>query len=258
MPSSPAVEALAVRLEAAAFLVLLLDYDGTLVPFAPTPELAGPDDDLVDLLRDLAARPATETHIVSGRPAEALEQWLGALPIGLHGEHGFSSRLPGAAAWSHGALPAQSWRPPALALMRAFTARTPGSLVEEKHAGIVWHYRLADAELARTQAAALEQELAVLLDGAPVRIVPGAMIVEVVARGVDKGRLVPALVARAPVGSLVVAMGDDQTDEDLFAALPEGSLAVHVGPEPSRAPVRLDGVEDVRALLRSLVGRRPS
>lgn len=141
--------------------------------------------------------------------------------------------------------------------MRTYTARTPGSLVEEKRAGIVWHYRLADTELGRTQAAALERELTGLLDGAPAKIVPGAMIVEVVAGGVDKGRLVPSLVARAPAGSLVVAMGDDQTDEDLFTALPEGALAVHVGPEPSRAPVRLAGVDDVRALLRGLIGPRP-
>lgn len=257
MPSSHSVEALAARLEAAAFLALLLDYDGTLVPFAPTPELAAPDDQLIGLLRDLAARPGTEIHIVSGRPAEALEQWLGALSIGLHAEHGFSSRAPGATAWIHGTLPPQDWRPPALALMRAYTARAPGSLVEEKRAGIVWHYRLADTELGRTQAASLERELAALLAGAPAKIVPGAMIVEVVSDGVHKGRLVPSLVARVPVGSLVVALGDDRTDEDLFAALPEGALAVHVGPEPSRAPLRLDGVGDVRALLRSLVEPQP-
>jgi trehalose 6-phosphate synthase/phosphatase len=61
-------------------LFLLLDYDGTLVPFAPTPDLAEPDDKLILLLQELAARPLTEVHMVSGRSRETLERWLGALP----------------------------------------------------------------------------------------------------------------------------------------------------------------------------------
>ena len=95
MHSSHTTEALAARIGAAAVLVLLLDYDGTLVPFAPIPALAEPDDQLVALLRDLADRPNTEVHVVSGRTQEALERWLGALPIGLHAEHGLLSRPAG-------------------------------------------------------------------------------------------------------------------------------------------------------------------
>src|SRR5688572_3943589 len=40
-------------------LLLLLDYDGTLMPFTATPELARPDAALVRLLRSLAGRPDT-------------------------------------------------------------------------------------------------------------------------------------------------------------------------------------------------------
>jgi trehalose 6-phosphate synthase/phosphatase len=72
---------------------------------------------------------------------------------------------------------------------------------------------------------------------------------------VHKGRLVPSLVADGPPGALVVAIGDDRTDEDLFAALPADALAVHVGPGASRAPIRLESVADVRALLRGIADR---
>jgi trehalose 6-phosphate synthase/phosphatase len=61
------------------------------------------------------------------------------------------------------------------------------------------------------------------------------------------------LIGRLPAGALLVAIGDDRTDEDLFAALPPGSLAIHVGPEPTRASIRLSGVPDTRALLRAIV-----
>ena len=59
-----------------------------------------------------------------------------------------------------------------------------------------------------------------------------------VPRGIHKGRLVPSVVTRAPAGALVVAIGDDRTDEDLFAALPPSALAIHVGPEPTMAAIR--------------------
>jgi trehalose 6-phosphate synthase/phosphatase len=75
---------------------------------------------------------------------------------------------------------------------------------------------------------------------------------------VHKGRLVPSLVARAPAGALLDAIGDDRTDEDLFGALPPGALAVHVGAGPSRAPIRLGGVPEVRALLHAIVEARPA
>ena len=258
MYSSRTVETLAARLEAAAVLVLLMDYDGTLIPFAPTPDLARPDDELMRLLRGLAARPDTEIHIVSGRTRETLDRWLGALPIGLHAEHGFSSRPPGAAEWVSGMLPPQDWRPAVLALMRAFAARTPGALVEEKSAGVAWHYRLVDPALGPNRAQALTLELSMLLDRVPAEILPGSKVIEVVARGVHKGRLVSSVIARTPAGALVVAIGDDRTDENLFAALPPSALTVHVGPEPTMASIRLDGVPDVRALLRAVVEARPS
>jgi trehalose 6-phosphate synthase/phosphatase len=49
-----------------------------------------------------------------------------------------------------------------------------------------------------------------------------------------------------------VALGDDRTDEELFAALPEDGLAVHVGPSPTRAGLRLAGVPEARPLLEAL------
>jgi trehalose 6-phosphate synthase/phosphatase len=157
-----------------------------------------------------------------------------------------------------GMLPPQDWRPAVLALMRAFAVRTPGSFVEVKSAGIAWHYRLADPDLGPSRAAALKLELSLLLDRLPADVLPGAKVIEVITRGVHKGRLVPSLVARAPVGALLVAIGDGRTDEDLFAALPESAPAIHVGPEPSLAPIRLGGVQHVRALLRAVVEVRPS
>jgi trehalose 6-phosphate synthase/phosphatase len=249
-PAAAIREAIA-RIREAPHATLLLDYDGTLVPFAASPELARPDPDLLALLRALAAAPGRTVHVVSGRRRENIERWLGDLPIGLHAEHGYWSRPPGGA-WSSARPPAAPWREPARAILEDFAARTPGSLVEEKTAGFAWHYRMADPDYGAAQAHDLMVHLSAVLSNAPVEILPGAMVVEVRPQGVDKGGVVTAVAAAAPPRSLLVALGDDRTDEDMFAALPPGGLAIHVGPAPSEAGLRLRGVADARAFLRAI------
>jgi len=251
-PSPPgAVRAALARAREARRLALLLDYDGTLVPFAPTPDLAAPDPPLLELLRGLAARPGTEVHLVSGRKRDTMERWFGPLPIGLHAEHGLWAR-PAGGRWAAAVVPDTSWREPVLGILRDFTDRIPGSIVEEKTAGLAWHYRSADPEYGAAQAKELSLHLATLLRDAPVEILYGDMVVELRTRGVDKGRAV-GLVLAAGTGPLLLAVGDDRTDEDLFAALPDGSISVHVGPAPSRAVLRLPDVRAARALLASLL-----
>jgi trehalose 6-phosphate synthase/phosphatase len=52
---------------------------------------------------------------------------------------------------------------------------------------------------------------------------------------------------------VIAAFGDDRTDEDLFAALPPEAIAVHVGPQPSVAGLRVADVAAARQLLWSLL-----
>ncbi len=55
--------------------LLLLDYDGTLVPIRPTPEQATPAPGLLAILGRLAR--IGDVVIVSGRTRAALDAWLG-------------------------------------------------------------------------------------------------------------------------------------------------------------------------------------
>jgi len=248
-----ALDAAVERARAAPRLLLLLDYDGTLVPFTPSPELAVPDDALLALLRRLAARPGAQVHVVSGRKRGSLERWLGALPVGLHAEHGFWSRSVGGA-WTGAEMPDRRWRDPAQEILREFADRTPGALIEEKTAGFAWHFRGADPEYGAAQARELAVHLSALLTNAPVAILQGDMVVELRPHGVDKGLAARRILAAAPRDALVLAAGDDRTDEDLFAALPAGSVAVHVGPSESRAALRVGTVGAMRAVLQRIAG----
>jgi trehalose 6-phosphate synthase/phosphatase len=233
--------------------VLLLDYDGTLVPFARVPHLAAPDEELCALLRALASRPRTRVHLVSGRDRGSLEEWFGGLPIGLHAEHGFWSRVDPRAAWvAAGELPGE-WKAKARSVLDAFADRTPGAFVEEKTAAVAWHYRLADAEFGALQAKELRLHLANAFANAPVEVLVGEKVVEVRPHGVSKAQVVRLALAEAPPGAAALVMGDDRTDEEMFAAAPEDALTVHVGHGGSRARFRVPSHTAARAVLRALL-----
>jgi trehalose 6-phosphate synthase/phosphatase len=251
-PSAPS-EGVLDRLRAAPSLSLALDYDGTLVPLAPTPDLAAPDPDLLSLLRALGERPRTQVHVVSGRTRESLERWLGALPISLHAEHGFWSRERGTAAWTP-LLPAPAeWKGEVRRLLQALTERTAGSFIEEKTVMLAWHYRPSDPELAALRSRELRSALATLLKEWDLELLTGSKVLEVRPRGLHKGRVVPRILSAAPPGGVVVAIGDDRTDEDLFAALPATAVSLRVGGGLSRAAHRLEDPGAVRAFLRALL-----
>ena len=251
--AAAARQALLARLAQAEDLIALLDYDGTLVPYTATPELARPDRALRELLAGLAARPRTEVHVVSGRARETLEHWLGDLPIALHAEHGFWSRGADGSDWVPAAETGAAWREPALALLREVTSRTPGSLIETKSVALAWHYRMADQDSGPRRANELRLHLSQLLSNQPVEILAGNKVIEIRPYGIHKGRIIPPLPPERQATTTILAMGDDRTDEDLFVALPPPAVTIKVGPGATHARFRVDGVPAARALLQSLV-----
>lgn len=230
-------------------LALLLDYDGTLVPFAETPGLAAPGASLREQLAALATRDGFDVHVVSGRSPDVLERWLGDLPLALHAEHGMWSRASRDEPWHAREKGDVAWRESVLRILEDFAARTPGALVEEKTASVAWHYRAADPEFGARQAKELQIHLSEVLSNTPVEILPGNRVIEVRPYGVHKGRIATETVAALAPGVRVLAIGDDRTDEDLFAALPPEAITLHVGPAPSCARYRLADVAAARRFL---------
>jgi trehalose 6-phosphate synthase/phosphatase len=243
------------RVRQAPHRIFLLDYDGTLVPLQALPDLAVPDEALLDLLRRLAIAPNTEVHVVSGRSRASLEPWLGHSPISLHIEHGFWSRDP-AGRWSQVLENPPEFLKQIYDVMRKHSLRTPGTFVEQKAASVAFHYRRVDPHLAEARLRSLRAELTISL-GPNAEILEGHKVVEVRVRGVHKGVVAARVIAEAPAGSVVFAAGDDRTDEDLFDALPENAVSVRVGPGISRAKLRVATPFELRRMLRGFLETEP-
>src|SRR4026208_1508120 len=104
-----------------------------------------------------------------------------------------------------------------------------------------------------TRAGSRRRRRSQLLSNQPVEILAGHKVLEIRPHGVHKGRIVPPLSPEKLASTTGLATGADRTDEALYAALPPEAITIRVGPGPTRARFRLDGVAAVRSLLRSLI-----
>ncbi|HKP59849.1 MAG TPA: bifunctional alpha,alpha-trehalose-phosphate synthase (UDP-forming)/trehalose-phosphatase [Polyangiales bacterium] len=257
-PAPPALVSAAAEIEqasqqlvAAKHRTLLLDYDGTLVPIEEWPGLAAPSQQLLQLLARLADGPTTAVHVVTGRAQDSIEAWLGKLPIWLHVEHGLRSRRPDGA-W----LPAIRERPAMLdasqQIMKRYAAQTRGAFVETKAGSASFHYRrcnpLAAARSLHDLRAELQKEL-----GRNTQLLDGHKVLEARLPDVSKKLVVQRALAEAPPDTLVMAAGDDRTDEDMFAALPGNALTIHVGAGASAAKLRVEAPRTLLGMLARLV-----
>jgi trehalose 6-phosphate synthase/phosphatase len=231
--------------------VLVLDYDGTLVPFVEDPRLARPDKEVLELLAGLSATAGNEVMIVSGRPRRDLEEWFGGLPVALVAEHGVWLR-PKGGEWRMLKAMTAEWKERVRPILQVYVDRLPGALLEEKEFSLAWHYRQADPELASRRARELLDALAGFTRNVDVQVLEGNKVLEVRNTGVSKGTAALEWLTDLGAG-FILAIGDDWTDEDLFRALPQTAYTVRVGLAKTAARYYLGNHTAVRRVLRELM-----
>jgi trehalose 6-phosphate synthase/phosphatase len=232
--------------------LVLLDYDGTLVPFAETPDKARPDRALLRLLRKLSRDARTETIVVSGRPRSTLEEWFRTLDVGLVAEHGVWFRKPGEE-WQTFRPLRDDWKTFLRPVFERWVTRTPKSLLEEKDFSLVWHYRQVDSDLAAARLGELKSVIADVAANEEVEVVDGNKVLELRSAGTGKGHAVRHWLTDQE-WDFIMAVGDDTTDEDMFRELPDEAWTVKVGQHQSAARFSLDSPRQVRALLGQMIG----
>lgn len=235
--------------------LLLLDYDGTLTPLVRRPGLASPPGSILKLLESLSRDKHNTIILISGRDRQTLESWFGNLTIALVAEHGFWWKEPDGE-WQMLTHVSADWKAQLLPILEQYADRLPGAHVEEKESSIVWHYRAADPEQSRLLVTELTDHLVSFTANIDVQVLQGSKVVEVRPAGINKG-----LAARRWISNgkrdFILAVGDDRTDEDLFANLPEGTYSIRVGMTNTRARFNLRTVDEVIGLLIALAQSSP-
>ncbi|WP_157799109.1 bifunctional alpha,alpha-trehalose-phosphate synthase (UDP-forming)/trehalose-phosphatase [Mucilaginibacter auburnensis] len=233
--------------------LLLLDYDGTLVPFTKFPEDAVPDEALLSIIKELANNADNDVYIISGRSSSFLQQWLGNLNVGLIAEHGAKFWYR-SGKWDYAVKEdIQELMSKVERIMDLYVAKCPDTFIEHKEFSLAWHYRNADPVLGGLRAHELFDQLVDLTASLPLNILNGNKVIEVRIKGINKG-VAAQKVIDADSYDFILCIGDDKTDEDMFKKLQglPNAYTVKVGDEISFAKYHLHSPYLVQSLLHNI------
>jgi trehalose 6-phosphate synthase/phosphatase len=230
--------------------LIILDYDGTLVPFEIYPDLAKPTPKVEGLLRYLAGDDMNRIILTSGRDKENMDAFFGDVPVILMAEHG--AYVKEKDMWLSVTSQSAGWIPRAVRALNILKFMHEGSIVELKSLSVAWHYRAITDKVTPQEKRQIEADLRLFADYENLMVCHNEDTIELRTRGIDKGSAVARWVA-AQSFDFIIAVGDSDTDEDLFRALPETAFTIKVGKSNSSAArFHLDSQLDVLPLLQKL------
>ncbi len=232
--------------------LLLLDYDGTLVPFSSEPDQAIPGRELLELIGELGNNEANDLFLISGRNSSWLQDHFGQLPINLIAEHGARYKWKDGE-WITDVQTHNEWKASVHGIMEMYVRRCPNSMIEEKDFSMVWHYRNANVEQGKLRSLQLMSELNEYIHNRHLQVIMGNKIVEVRQSGINKGTFIQKIIEKKDY-DFVFAVGDDRTDEDMFRTLlsVKNVFTIKVGSEASYAKYNLHSSMMVNALLQGM------
>ena len=246
------------HLQSGGRLTFFLDYDGTLIPIAPTPAEALADAALLQLLAQLAGTVVIRTVILSGRPLADLRKMLPVRGLILAGLYGVEMQM-GDIALVRAPAGAQSRE--IVSQVRGIWARLtdglPGFMLEDKGLALALHARWAARDDAERIVDAARDAALEVIRSRPFRLLGGDRYIEIAPAMADKGETVDWLLSEYPVRlDLPVVFGDDNKDDAAFAAVKRrGGYAIGVGhryPLPG-IDARVETPEMARDWLRNFV-----
>jgi trehalose 6-phosphate phosphatase len=199
-------------------IAILLDVDGTLIELAATPQAVHVPPSLKHTLAVLRDLLGGALALVSGRPLADLDNIFDPLRVALVGGHGAEMRLKPRGEIERGGAVAMN--DGLRKRLIAIAANTEGVLAEDKGYSLALHYRLAPHAEDYVQAEILRACAA--FPDVPVEVLPGKSLFEVKPPAFNKGMAVRELMRKQPfAGRRPIFLGDDVTDESVFAVLPE-------------------------------------
>ena len=254
------------------FILLFLDYDGTLTPIVETPAKAVISKERKDLLDKLSTNPHCRVAIISGRALSDIKSLVGLKNIIYAGNHGLEIESPKI---KFSRLPFDIRRDPAMAGESQVSPRLKsivrhiyedavskfskikGVLIEDKGLTISVHYRLVDEKDIQEFLGIFNEITDPYIVRGKIKINSGKKVYEIRPPVMwDKGKVVLWLLARQQFLSgenkiFPVYIGDDVTDEDAFKVLKKKGLTIFVGEQVnSEAQYYLKTAEEVTEFLR--------
>ena len=215
------------KLSGTADRVLILDYDGTVAPFATDRDRAYPYPEVRKLLNEITSHCRTRLIMISERSAHEVSPLLGleAIPE-VWGTHGAERLLP------DGRYEGAEVSDEALQVFSEAETRlldeNLGHLLDVRPAAVSVHWR----GLKASEILTVRKKAYSILE--PFVFTPGLLLaefdggIEIRLRSASKGDAVRTIIAEISDDVPVAYLGDDAADEDAFRALNGRGLTVLV------------------------------
>ncbi len=233
------------RVRSSSHPVLGLDYDGTLAPFHIDPLEAHPLPGIPEILEDIATLTPTRIILVSGRPVSEL-CFMIQIPSTYIGSHGMEV-LSQQGTITRKKITIDQTRGIELAKIRV--RKLSGRYrLEDKKTSVALHVRGEEDTKADKVLRQIRNAWSPLADDHNLEILAFNKGIELRTPGRNKGTaLLEHIGSLNPPADLIVYMGDDLTDEDVFTRLPPQGFGIKVGSDgrPSRADATIEDCQAV-------------
>lgn len=216
--------------------LLLLDFDGTLVPIQADPGACILSPHIKGQLEAIVDSGLCAVAILSGRPLRDIRKRVELKGIYYGGIHGLEISGPHVRYTHPGADSAKDAICRIRRTLENEVVRVEGAWIEDKKLAFTLHYRMADKEKSDSIRRTFYRVLSEDPGREAVTVLRGKKALELMPKVLwDKGMAALFILRRMNGTCVPLYVGDDVTDETAFKTLKERGITVRVGPSKNTA-----------------------
>jgi trehalose 6-phosphate synthase/phosphatase len=212
--------------QAAKKRLLLFDYNGTLVPVPKDGRTKPPPPALLHLLDRLSRNKRNRVAIITDNSRPLIDRWFREHHVDLIACSDAAFRRNGK--WTDEPELATSWQEEARPILEKYVIRTPGSYIDEKRYALIWHFENAENELGEVRARELIDDLRSFTGMENLQVNELGSLIEIRNAESHKASMLRNYLDEEKY-DFIFAVGDDQSNEAMFAVLPDDACTVRIG-----------------------------
>lgn len=232
--------------------LLVLDYNGTLVPVPADGRTKPPSRRVLDILAMLAENKRNRVAIVTDNRQSLIDDWFKDDAVDLLACSNAAYRRDGA--WTVFQELSSDWQEEARPILERYVVRTPGSYIDEKQYALIWHFENAVKELGDVRSRELMDDLKSFTGMENLQINEGDRLIEIKNAETYKASMLKAYMGDDDWGFFLAA-GDDESNEAMYGVLPPSAYTIHIGAPLTGARYNMPRHEDLLSLLEEIVNR---
>ncbi len=231
--------------------LLLLDYNGTLVPVPRDGRSKPPPAALLNTLERLENNAHNTVVLITDNSRELVESWFAKSSVDLITCSDAAFRLDNK--WTTYQELSTAWKDEALPILEKYVVRTPGSYIDTKRYALIWHFENAEKELGEVRSRELLEDLRSFAGMENLQIHEAGRMVEIRNAESHKASMLKAYMDGRK-WDFMFAVGDDQSNESMFEMLPPDAFTLRIGSILTSARYNMQDRKHLIEFLRELAG----